>query len=376
MRKDVKFGLTIGGILLATIAVYAIVLLHGGAGSPANPDVTLDRGNSVADTTGVTNSTGTDTSPSLTDHTDKTTAGPTTTPSDSLTSTSTPGTSANTATGLSDNSIASNEPSTQPTVTSDASDWDYALTHGQVKMLAAAEPQHTETPLLDRHSPQQPPPMDTDNIHPAMIDAPTTQPMSMNDLPALPSTSSNTPVTIDPTTSSNTPTSETPIGRSPSSGTPGGRFAAGPAAANGSREHVVERGETLSAIARAAYGNSKYYTRILAANPGLDAKHLRVGAKIILPALSATDRTVSSSTTGSTGSNAGTGETPVDSRTSYRVQSGDTLERIAEKLYGDSRMQDKLYDTNRKLIGPDENRLKIGMVLALPQPPSVASASR
>ena len=29
MRKDVKFGLTIGGILLATIAVYAIVLLTG-----------------------------------------------------------------------------------------------------------------------------------------------------------------------------------------------------------------------------------------------------------------------------------------------------------------------------------------------------------
>ena len=330
----------------------------------------------MADTGGASNSTGTDNSPSITDHTDKTAAGPTTTPSDVLSSTNTPGTLANTATGLADNSIASNGPATQPTVTSDAGDWDYALTHGQVKMLAAAEPQHTETPLLDRHSPQQQTPLVTDNIHPALIDAPTTQPMSMSDLPALPPTASNTPTAIDPAVSSNTPDNGAPTGRSPSSGAPGAKFAAGPAAANGcasmsssaarrsapSHEpHTATRNITL-----ASWPPTRAWTPSICAS----------AAKIILPARKASDRTVSSATGSSASGNAGTGETPVDSSTSYRVQSGDTLERIAEKLYGDSHMQDKLYDTNRKLIGPDENRLKIGMVLVLPQPPSVASASR
>jgi hypothetical protein len=35
----------------------------------------------------------------------------------------------------------------------------------------------------------------------------------------------------------------------------------------------------------------------------------------------------------------------------------------------------KLYDANQSLIGPDENVLKVGWILKLPQPPSVASAA-
>ena len=39
-------------------------------------------------------------------------------------------------------------------------------------------------------------------------------------------------------------------------------------------------------------------------------------------------------------------------------------------------MMDKLYEMNKKLIGPDENVLKIGWILKLPQAPAAASAQR
>jgi nucleoid-associated protein YgaU len=60
----------------------------------------------------------------------------------------------------------------------------------------------------------------------------------------------------------------------------------------------------------------------------------------------------------------------------YTVISGDTLESISRKLYGTAGMIDKLYLANKSLIGEDENMLKIGWVLKLPQPPTVASAQR
>jgi nucleoid-associated protein YgaU len=47
--------------------------------------------------------------------------------------------------------------------------------------------------------------------------------------------------------------------------------------------YTVKKGDTLYSIAKTRYGSGKEYTRIVAANPGLSAEHLKVGQTIQIP---------------------------------------------------------------------------------------------
>lgn len=60
---------------------------------------------------------------------------------------------------------------------------------------------------------------------------------------------------------------------------------------------------------------------------------------------------------------AGTSRSP----SRYTVRSGDTLERIADRVYGDSSKWRLIYDANRSRLGPD-GTLEIGMELSIPRP--------
>jgi LysM repeat protein len=88
-----------------------------------------------------------------------------------------------------------------------------------------------------------------------------------------------------------------------------------------STEHTVMKGETGSLIAK-KYGMG--WKAIEAANPGVDARKLRIGQKLLIPS-----KTVTSGGSASTSSEHAT--SPADSTsTSYTVKSGDTLARIAK----------------------------------------------
>ena len=56
-----------------------------------------------------------------------------------------------------------------------------------------------------------------------------------------------------------------------------------PPPAPAARTHVVRRGETLFAIARAEYGTGKQWRRLAAANPTAAAGDLRVGQRLVVP---------------------------------------------------------------------------------------------
>ncbi len=47
--------------------------------------------------------------------------------------------------------------------------------------------------------------------------------------------------------------------------------------------YTVKKGDTLWSIAQRTYGNGQRWQDIVAANPGLDPKKLRVGQTIVLP---------------------------------------------------------------------------------------------
>lgn len=57
----------------------------------------------------------------------------------------------------------------------------------------------------------------------------------------------------------------------------------------------------------------------------------------------------------------------------YTVQEGDSLWRIARRLYGDGFRYLELYEANQDTIG-NENILIVGQVLRLPEPPAVHPA--
>jgi nucleoid-associated protein YgaU len=96
--------------------------------------------------------------------------------------------------------------------------------------------------------------------------------------------------------------------------------------------------------------------------------------------------------TGSTGSTGTTGAThlsgnpsaavtvalpPIDERTQYRVQAGESLYKISLKLYGRGDKVNAIYDLNKDAIGANRNHLKAGTVLKLPDPPTAgATAAR
>ncbi len=57
---------------------------------------------------------------------------------------------------------------------------------------------------------------------------------------------------------------------------------------------------------------------------------------------------------------------PTDSDT-YTVQSGDSLSKIAKKLYGDANNWHKLYDANKTLIGDNPDMIQPGQRLTVPR---------
>jgi nucleoid-associated protein YgaU len=394
MRKDVKFGLTVGAILLATIVIYVIVLTRGSAPGTASQNTELAQGdtpgkNVPGDQTGTSSNGGTSSTSGASRLDSGTNSVTAPDGHDALNSATAPGTSSSSgnsdvqtpwappagAPTAADRSTPTTEPSS---ATADArTDWNTALTTGLPPTLSAAAPQRTQTPTIDSNSSAN---RFTGSVsrfsNPPLIDSlPTTQPappsntsVAVNTSPDISSNGVNPMMlsTVDTQTNpgSNSSASANTIATDPQ---------VNPSAAGTqlpARTHRITSGETLSSISAAAYGNAKYYKRLIAANPGVDPKHLKIGQMLNIP--EANDDSEKNSS-GSTSTEAAQN---VDPSTAYVVKSGDTLEKIARRLYGDGQMQEKIYQANKALIGDDENVLKIGWVLKLPEAPTAGSSSR
>ena len=140
-----------------------------------------------------------------------------------------------------------------------------------------------------------------------------------------------------------------------------------PPAAAATRTHKIQKGETFSTIAATVYGSPNLYGIIVQANPKVDPTRLKPGTEINLPDIAtvkATDKSAEKSSPAGTA--AAKTEATLDPKTQYRVQSGDSLHKIAVKIYGKIGMVDKIYELNKAAIGDNPAKLKLGMVLKLP----------
>lgn len=290
MRKDVRFGLTIGAILLAVLVVYVLVVPGGN-----DPDlVSLDTLDPILPTT---DEPAENTGPSILDRVtplanDTPLRVETTTPDNTASVTQTPIAAVGAA---------------------DQYDWDAILTHG--RMMAVDRTPTTPQPIAGRSTP----------------------PIQETFIPTAPQ--------LTQPTLTNSAAAEFP------------------------RTHIVASGENFWTIAQAVYGDGRHFKLIEQANPGVDSSRLRIGQELRLPALPA-NTTAAQPAASRTAVNV-----TLDAR-QYRVQQNDSLHRIAQKLYNDSTRWEEIYRLNRQTIGADPAKLKLGMVLQLPETPTAVSISR
>ena len=58
---------------------------------------------------------------------------------------------------------------------------------------------------------------------------------------------------------------------------------------------------------------------------------------------------------------------PVSAPTSYVVKGGDSLSKIARRIYGDAKQWTRIYEANRELIGKNPDLIQPGQNLVIPQ---------
>jgi nucleoid-associated protein YgaU len=154
-------------------------------------------------------------------------------------------------------------------------------------------------------------------------------------------------------------------------GTAGNETGAG----TGETTYTVVRGDVLTAIARKHHVT---LAAIEAANPGMNPNVLKVGAKIHVPAASASATTrpgrAARSSAGATGRSGAAGASAAVGRagggaakpgSTYVVKKGDTLRKIAKAAYGDESVWRRIARVNRGNL-KNPNSLTAGQVLRLP----------
>lgn len=325
MRKDVRMGFAVGGVLLAVLVVAILFFHHN---KNADRAVAFDSGGKPAVASG-NDQPAADTGSGPSDTAPPTTAAPTQTPA--------PASATN---GPADTKAPADEVAQKG-----GSQWDLLFASTADDPIKARLTSET----LGK-------PKDKSKKHKS--DAATSTDLTeRHDSAAIPAVA-NTPLN---TSSAPAPTMVAPA-----------RTASDRLSSQASREsartHVIAQGETFVSIARAVYGDGRYYQSLIDANPSIDPDKLKPGMTIQLPPDSQVKQSRSKSAKSSGGSSSST-STTTDGKT-YTVQNGDSLYKIAKKLYGNGQKSDDLYEANKQVIGPDSTRLKVGMVLTLPEAPT------
>ena len=183
---------------------------------------------------------------------------------------------------------------------------------------------------------------DTSSENPTTTDQDTNVPAIQTDTNPPAMTDTNPPIVTAPVLTNTPPPVTPPVIPAPVENTT-------PPATEGS-EYVVVSGDTLGKIAKK---NGVTLKALEAANPGVNAKHLKVKQKLTIPAGGSTPGGITASASANmTGADTGTG-------TSYTVKSGDTLHKIA-----------KHFGTSVKAIEAENNlsttKIKVGQKLKIP----------
>ena len=137
-------------------------------------------------------------------------------------------------------------------------------------------------------------------------------------------------------------------------------------------DHIVAQDEVMQTIARHYFGSIDDWKIIAKANPRVDPRKLKPGMILRIPK---DKMNIQGVLTGKV-VQPGVLETPrldgsqADSKIiEYVVQSGDSLSRISQRIYGTSRHARFIFDSNRDILRTMDD-ISIGQLLKLPPIPS------
>lgn len=137
--------------------------------------------------------------------------------------------------------------------------------------------------------------------------------------------------------------------------------------------HVVEPGDTFSALAVKYLGGARYVKRIAEANPKIDPNRLYVGTKLKIPV--APEQPKAGETAGTAQPVASivsvaaarpqTAPPPVDPARAYTIKPGDSWSALARQFLGNGNEWTRLYEYNKERF-PNSRTLHPGMVIEIP----------
>lgn len=132
-----------------------------------------------------------------------------------------------------------------------------------------------------------------------------------------------------------------------------------PVATPGATSYTIKPGDTFSTIAGDIYKDTRKWTAIAKANPGVDPARLKVGQVIKVPTDGAVARQATTVPERASAAPRANGST-------HTVAKGETLAAIAERYLGSKGAWKRLYDANKDAIGSDPAKLKVGTKLVIP----------
>jgi nucleoid-associated protein YgaU len=134
-------------------------------------------------------------------------------------------------------------------------------------------------------------------------------------------------------------------------------------------EHTIAQGDTPESISRAFFGTPLHADAILRANPQVSPTNLRVGRVVRVPKDPANIQGVPTTRPATASDHTVTSDPPRPATPEqYVVQKGDSLGKIAKRIYADERLATLLFDANRdQLDSPD--KVRVGQVLRVPPKP-------
>ncbi len=119
-------------------------------------------------------------------------------------------------------------------------------------------------------------------------------------------------------------------------------------------DYIVKPNDSFVKIAEMWFGDASKSSLIAEANPYAESSQLSVGQVLRLPPRDLEFETEIPGPDPSTGVRV------------YRIRSGDTLGRIAQRVYGKASSWPRIYEANKEAIGENPANLKVGMEIVIP----------
>lgn len=134
-------------------------------------------------------------------------------------------------------------------------------------------------------------------------------------------------------------------------------------------EDVIRSGDTFATIAQRHYGDSGKADVIARANPLMSAANLREGRVVRVPRdpSNVQGLPVVKTAAGEVKPAPAPESKPVAMQ-EYTVQKGDSLAKIARRVYGEERMADMIFQANRDVL-TDPAKIRVGQKLKIPAKP-------